>query len=144
MKKTINIFIMIMLIMIISGCSNNKKDIICTISQSSNGKYEGMTKITTTFENDSIIFTKINIEKKYLNEYKADEDSWTISTKEDIDKNLKEGMTGDILIKDNTVYLTVNYDIKKNPQLLEIVTSHTTYDDYLNNMKHNGYECITK
>ena len=141
--KYIKLSVIVIIGIFMTACSNNTKKILCTI-KSSTDKYSATSEITTTFESESMIHTKLYIEKEFINGNKAEEDNWTIENKNSLEQNTKEGMSGNINIKNNIAYLTINYDFKKNPELIKIVTSHTEFNDYLSNMEKNGYSCQIK
>lgn len=123
---------------------NNKKIVVCTIKE--NGSYyNGIVTHTTTFEKEKIIHNKLYIEKHFFDGYKAEEDDWTISNISAIQNNTKVGISGKAYIENNTTYVTINYDVSANSSLIEYITSHTEYNDFINHMTtNNGYTCITK
>lgn len=122
----------------------NKKIVVCTMNEEGS-YYTGIITHTTTFENDTIIHNKLYVEKYFKEGYLAEEDNWTISHIESLNNNTKVGLTGNVDIRNNITYLTVNYDVKANPKLIELITTHTEYNDFLNHMTtNNGYSCITK
>lgn len=120
--------------------TNNKKIVVCSMTETSN-KYDGFIRSTTTFENGSIVYHTLYVEKKFKNNYKAEDDDWTISNKEAIENSNTKGISGVVEIRNNITYLTANYNVKENEKLLEMITSHTEYNDFLNNMRNNGYMC---
>ena len=121
---------------------DNTKKIMCSMTDSSD-RYQGDIETTTTFENDAITSHTLYIEKAFKDGYKAEDDGWTTDHIEAL-KNEKDGITGNIEIKNNTTYLTMTYNVKENPNLLELITYHTEYNDFLNNMRSNGYICNEK
>lgn len=122
----------------------NKKIVVCTMNDEGS-YYTGIITHTTTFENDTIIHNKLYVEKYFKEGHLAEEDNWTISHIELLNNNTKVGLTGNVDIRNNITYLTVNYDVKVNPKLIELITKHTEYNDFLNHMTtNNGYSCITK
>lgn len=122
----------------------NKKIVVCTIQQEGS-YYYGTTTHTTTFENDIIVHNKMYSEKHFKDGYKAEEDSWTISNIKALQNNTKVGISGNAYIENNITYLIINYDVKANADLMSLITAHTEYNDFFNNMTtKNGYSCITK
>lgn len=107
-------------------------------------KYDDFIRSTTTFENGSIVYHTLYVEKKFKNNYKAEDDDWTISNKEAIENSNTKGISGVVEIKNNITYFIANYNVKENEKLLEMITSHTEYNDFLNNMKNNGYTCTER
>lgn len=122
----------------------DKKIVVCTMNEESN-YYYGTVSHTTIFENGTIVHDKMYIEKHFKEGYKAEEDNWTISNIEALENNTKIGITGEVYVKNNVTYLTINYDVKANPKNIEYITTHTKYNDFLNHMTtKNGYSCIIK
>lgn len=122
----------------------DKKVIVCTYSQSSD-KYSANIKYTTTFEKDTISYHTTYIEKAFKEGYKAEEDgAFKDITNEYLD-SLKDGRSGSIKIENNTIYYTLNVDVKNYPKMVEYVTTHTEYNDFFNHMiNNNGYSCVKK
>lgn len=119
------------------------RKIVCTMTQSNENKgFNAIITATATFEDNDMIYFTMHWEKKYDEEYSAyDDDIIEDVTQERLD-NLNDGRSGNIYIKDNTVFYTLNYDLKNYPDLKPMVTSHIEYDDYYNHMiNNNGYTC---
>lgn len=113
--------------------NSNKKVIVCTENPKGTGYY-GYVKHTATFENNNLSYYILYIEKHFEEGYKAEDDSWTTTELNGIKNNTKAGITADGYIKNNTAYLTYKYDVKSYPNLTSMITKHTEYDDFLNNV----------
>ena len=120
--------------------SVNKKVAVCTKNISGTG-YNASEKYTVTFENDSIVYFTIYTIKSFIDDYKAENDSWTLSNMESLKNNNRKGLSGNIYIENNTTYMTINYDTKMNPSLLDLLTSHRTYDDFISYSTSQGMSC---
>ena len=120
--------------------SVNKKVAVCTKNTSGTG-YNASEKYTVTFENDSIVHFTIYTIKSFIDDYKAENDSWTLSNMESLKNNTRKGLSGNIYIENNTTYMTINYDTKMNPSLLDLLTSHRTYDDFISYSTSQGMNC---
>lgn len=122
----------------------NKKIVVCTLDEEGS-YYSSIITQTTTFENDVIIHDKLYIEKKFKEGYLAEEDDWTITNINALQNNTKAGISGNAYIENNITYLTINYDVKANSKLIELITTHTEYNDFFNHMTtNNGYSCVNK
>ena len=119
-----------------------QKKISCDLTEEGT-YYTGKTQTITTFENDTIVYHTMKIEKSFKDGYKAENDDWTKANMEAINNNTKKGISGNVYIKNNITYLTANYDVKENNSLIDLITSHTEYNDFLDNMRSNGYVCNT-
>lgn len=117
----------------------NPKIAVCKNTEKGN-TYIGDITATATFENDTIIYFKMYIEKSFLNEYKAEEDSWTISIIEAL-KNPENGISGTVEIKNNITYVNINYDILANLSLINLVATYAEYKDYMDSMVNEGWKC---
>lgn len=122
----------------------NKKIVVCSISQTGSN-YSAITKLTTTFENNTIVYHTMYIEKAFNDGYKAEEDKAFEGITNERLNNLNDGRNGTIYITNNTIYYTLNFDVKNYPSIISYITTHTEYNDFLNHMTtNNGYSCITK
>lgn len=144
MKKISLVLLCGIILLGVCGCGNNdSKIVVCNITEDG-ANYVGKIETTTTFENNTIVYHTMNIEKTFKNGYKAENDDWTKANMEAINNNTKKGISGNVYIKDNKTYLIANYDVKANNSLLDLISSHTEYNDFLDNMKKNGYFCEIK
>lgn len=78
--------------------SVNKKIVVCDQDINRKG-YNASLKYTVTFENDSIVYFTMYTIKSFIDDYKAENDDWTISNMESLKNNTRKGLSGNIYIE---------------------------------------------
>ncbi len=120
---------------------DNQKDLTCTLLLTGNNHKDSVSTLYGIFEDDILVYTKLNIEKKYIEDYDPYDDTWTTDNIDSCNKKELKGFTCKVEVKDRVTYVETTYDMKENPELMDLVTTHKEYNDFINNLEKQGYKC---
>ncbi len=142
-KKTIMRIGLIMLVVVLSGCTR-KQTLTCTMDKNQSG-IDMVTKIETIFKDDEIVNLNLYVDAKLdesLSNYVTIFESMLKSRYE---KYKKEGTVVDVTKNGNTVKANLSFDLnkmkKEDKKQLDIIDTKSNKDSTQKQLEKQGYTC---